>query len=98
MLWIGQLLACGLAVDGKDNFGATRTPSTSIPTRAASVHRLLALQGLLENMQRVVHFWILGTLASDLANRMQHGRVIAAAKQLADLRQAFLCQLLGQVR
>jgi hypothetical protein len=48
-------------------------------------------------MQRVIHFRVLGALASDLANRMQHGGVIASTKKLADLRQTFLRELLGQL-
>ena len=80
VLLISLLLTCGLAVDEKDNCAAVDATPKSIPSYTGSVHRLLALQRLLEYMQRVVHFRVLGTFAGDLAHRVQYGRVIAASK------------------
>ena len=48
-------------------------------------------------MQFMVAFRILGAVQCDLAHGMQHRGVVAAAEQLADFRQALLCQFLGQV-
>ena len=80
VLLISPLLTCGLAVDEKDNCAAVNATSTSIPSCTGSIHRLLALQRLLEYMQRVIHFRVLGTFTGDLAHRVQYGRVIAASK------------------
>lgn len=80
VLLISPLLTCGLAVDEKDNCAAVSDTSTSIPSYTGSVHRLLALQRLLEYMQGVIHFRVLGTFTGDLAHRVQYGRVIAASK------------------
>ena len=80
VLLISPLLTCGIAVDEKDNYAAVNATSTSIPSYTGSVHRLLALQGLLEYMQGVIHFRVLGTFTGDLAHRVQYGRMIAASK------------------
>nr|GEW26933.1 hypothetical protein [Tanacetum cinerariifolium] len=54
-------------------------------------------QGLLEHVQFVVAFRVLGPVQRNLAHRVQHGGVVAAAEQFADFGQAFLRQFLGQV-
>jgi len=45
----------------------------------------------------VVQLSVIAALSADLAYSMQHCRVVAPAEKLADLRQAFLGQLLGEV-
>src|SRR5574343_1038272 len=56
-----------------------------------------ALEGLLQHVQLLVQFGELLALARNLAHRVQHGGVVAPAEQLANLGQALLRQLLGQV-
>ena len=48
-----------------------------------------SLQRLFKHMQLLVQLTVLGAVAANLAHRMQHGGVVTAAKQLADLGQAF---------
>ncbi len=48
-------------------------------------------------MELLVEFLQFDALLSDLAHRMQHRGVIAPSEQLADLRQALVRQLLGEV-
>ena len=46
-------------------------------------------------MQRVVEFGLFGPEVCDLANRVQHGRMIPATEEVANFWHAFLGQLLG---
>ena len=55
-----------------------------------------ALECLFQHMQLLVQLAVLAAVAADLAHRVQHGGVIAPAKQLADLGQALLRQLLDR--
>src|SRR3990167_7327288 len=56
-----------------------------------------AFQRLFQHVQLLVQFAVFLPVAADLAHRMQHRGVVAPAEQLADLGQALLRHLLGQV-
>ncbi len=57
----------------------------------------LALERLLQHVQLLVQLGQLLAFARDLAHRMQHRRVVAPPEKLADLGQALLRELLGEV-
>ena len=56
-----------------------------------------AFERLLQHMQLLVQLCQLLALRRNLANRMQHGGVVAPAEQFSNFWKAFLRQLLGQV-